>query len=393
MKLHFPDHFFWGTSTAAAQIETAFDHNWKGLVSKDDFVFDRTSDHEKRRSEDVQYIKRFGSIYRCGVDWSKLQRAPFAPFEEEVVEEYQSFFAELLDEGMEIMFVLHHFLNPNWFEKQGGWLVESNIGPFVDYCRQCIEHFGSYVSNWNTFNEPNVYAMNAYMLGNFPPHKKSYRKANRVIKHMSQAHEVVYNMLKELCPTHPVGISQNTAWFDSRHPLGWLPAKFTDWWFNRRTAKYFTQVDYRGVSYYAYIPFMPFAVTEKDNPGKLAKLGIPHDKLWGYRPEGFDKIIRWMWKKYGKPIVITENGICTDDPQERIQSIKDYLKIIHQAIQDGIDVRGYVHWSTMDNFEWDLGPTYRFGLVHVNLFTKDRQMTEAGLFYEKVTTENAVEID
>lgn len=393
MKLQFPDHFFWGTSTAAAQIETAFDHQWKGLIAMDDFILDRTADHEKHRTEDIEYIKRLGSVYRCSIDWSKIQRAPFAPFETEIIEEYQAFFAQLLDEGMEIMFVLHHFLNPNWFEEAGGWLKEDNIGAFVDYCNQCITHFGSYVANWNTFNEPNVYAMNGYFLGSFPPHKKSYFKANRVLKHMGLAHEVVYTLLKERCPDKPVGISQNTAWFHARHPLGWLPARFMDWWFNRRPANRFELVDYMGLSYYAYVPFTPFAVTEKDQPGKLAKKGIPHDKLWGYRPEGFGKILRRLWKKYKLPIVITENGICTDDPQERIQSIKDYLKVIHQAMEDGVNVLGYIHWSTIDNFEWDLGPTYRFGLVHVNLFTKDRTMTEAGLFYEKVTQDNAVEID
>ena len=96
--------------------------------------------------------------------------------------------------------------------------------------------------------------------------------------------------------------------------------------------------------------------------------------------------------KYKKPIWITENGVCTEDSQFRIQSINDYLTAMHEAIAEGVDVIGYTHWSTWDNFEWNLGPTYRFGLVKVDLETKDRTMTDAGLYYAKITGQNFVDI-
>ena len=120
MLLKFPDDFFWGTSTAAAQIETASDHNWKGIKSRDGYVFGQTSDHEIRRAEDVEHISRFGSYYRCGVDWARLQTEPFGEFHEDVVKEYQVFFKNLNQKSMKIMFVLHHFTNPIWFEKKVG---------------------------------------------------------------------------------------------------------------------------------------------------------------------------------------------------------------------------------------------------------------------------------
>ena len=392
MVLKFPDHFLWGTSTAAAQVETATLHQWKGLQSKDGYIFERTTDHELRRSEDIQYIKEFGSMYRCSLDWSRLQSEAFADFNEEVVQEYQTFFADLKDEGMEIMFVIHHFLNPIWFEEAGSWLKEDNIPAFIDFAHQCIEHFGEYVANWNTFNEPNVYCMNGFMLGNFPPHKKSYFKATRAKRHMAMAHNIVYDMIKEKYPDHPIGISLNTATFKAMNPLGYLAAKFTDWWFIDHTAKLFEKVDYCGLSYYAYVPFNPFPITEVANPGKLAKMKIPHDKLWGYYPEGFGQIMRRIHKKYGLPIIITENGICTDDQKVRIESIKDYMKVCHEVIEEGIPLIGYMHWSTWDNFEWDLGPTYRFGLVHVDLDTMNREMTDAGRFYAQITKTNEVKI-
>lgn len=392
MTLRFPAHFFWGSSTSATQIETASDHNWKGFRARDGFILDRTTDHEKRRDEDIEYICQFGSIYRCGVDWARLQKSPFEKFDPEVVAEYVHFFSQLEERGVRLMFVLHHFTNPQWFESQGGWLHESNVNAFVDYCRQCMQHFGQWVAYWNTFNEPNVYAMNAYFLGHFPPQVRSYKKANLVLRNLGIAHQVVYELIKQQNRDSLVGISLNTALFEGLNFLGRIPARLANWWFHKKAARPFRMVDFWGISYYAYVPFDPFPITEIDQPGKLDKLRIPHDNMWGYKPEGLGFHLRYFYKKYRKPVIVAESGICTDDSRVRIQSIKDYLQICHKVIADGIDLRGYIHWSTWDNFEWNMGPTYRFGLVRVNNFTKDRTMTEAGEFYHRVVRENAVEV-
>lgn len=393
MKLAFPPHFFWGTSTAAAQVETAFDHQWKGVKAADGYVLDRTTDHEQRRGEDLAYIRRFGSVYRCGVDWSRLQRAPFEPFDPETAAEYRDFFEQLNLAGMKILFVLHHFAHPRWFEAAGGWQKEDNVPAYIDYVTRCLDHFGPFVFNWNTFNEPNVYAMNAFLLGNFPPFRKSYRKAIRALRFMGMAHDIAYDLIKRRYPDHPVSISLNTACFEGLNWPGRIPARFTDWWFHKKAARPFEKVDYWGLSYYAYVPFDPRPVTEIERPGRLDRLGIPHDQMWGYRPEGLGRILRRFHRRYGLPILIAENGICTDDPQRRIQSIKDYLAVCHRSIhEDGVDLRGYIHWSPWDNFEWHLGPTYRFGLVRVNLETKERTATPAADFYASVCSENAVHI-
>ncbi len=390
--LKFPEGFIWGTSTAAAQVETAGDHNWNGVKTKDGYTFTRTTDHEKRRDEDIEYIQQFGSMYRCGVDWSRLQLEAFAPFEPNVVEEYRDFFKKLNARGTQIMFVIHHFMNPNWFEKNGTWLNEDNLTAFVDYAKKCVDHFGDLVANWNTFNEPNVYAANGFFTGIFPPFKKNYFKANRAIKNMGKAHDIVYDIIKKKYPDIPVGISCNTVYFKGTNILGKLVAKIADWWFINFAPQHFAKLDYWGLSYYAYMPCTPFLISEVDYPGKLAKMGYQHDKMWAYVPSAFKEIIHRFHKKYNKPIIITENGICTDDPQKRINSIKDYLQIMHEVIQEGVNLKGYIHWSTWDNFEWNLGPTYRFGLVKIDLDTMERQMTDAGLYYAKVTQDNGLEI-
>ncbi len=380
--------FFFGTSTAAAQVETAFSHSFKGLLAKDGYRFERTTDHEKRREEDAALIAQLGSIYRCGVDWSRLQKGPFEKFDPKVVAEYRHFFDDLRERGVGLMLVLHHFAHPMWFEEKGAFTQEDNIPLFIDYVRQCLKHFGEYAVYWNTFNEPNVYAMNAYMLGNFPPFKKGkYFRANRALDNMGKAHKVAFAMIREKSDA-PIGISLNTGYFKGANWLGSAVAAFVSWWFMTRAARPFEKCDFWGLSYYAYMLFDPFPIDAIERLPELEKRGIPHDKMWGYKPEGLGHILRHFAKKYQKPIIITENGICTDDPQQRIQSIKDYLNVCELASQDGVDLRGYIHWSTWDNFEWHLGPTYRFGLVRVNLDTMEREMTEAGRFYAEIVEKN-----
>ncbi len=392
MMITFPEGFLWGSSTSSAQIETASDHNWKGVKSRDGHIFDRTADHELRRHEDLEYICQFGTVYRCGVDWARLQPAPFAPFNPLVVEEYRRFFQQLNASGMTIMFVLHHFSHPMWFERTGGWLKEENLNAFIDFGQKCIRHFGEYARYWNTFNEPNVYAMNAFTLGVFPPFRKNYFKSNRCLRMMSIAHGILFDLIKAAHPQAWVGISLNTAWFQSLHPLGNIPARFADWWFHKRASRRFRKCDFWGLSYYAYVPFTPFAITEVEKPGRLDKLKIPHDKMWGYRPEGLGRMIKKFYRWYKKPVIVVENGICTDDANVRIQSMKDYLLVCRKALDQGVDLRGFIYWSTFDNFEWNLGPTYRFGLVEVDLHTKERRMTEAGRFFAKISRDNGVEM-
>jgi len=393
MYIQFPENFIWGTSTAAAQIETASNHEWKGLLSKDGHVFNRTADHEKRRTEDVQYIATLGNSYRMGLDWARLQTAPNAVFDPEVVAEYRSFLAKLKARGMYVMMVLHHFTNPTWFAKQGSWENPKCIPMFIDYVSQVVDNFGDMVDNWNTFNEPGVYLFNSRLMGVFPPLKKNPWHFWKALKNMSRANWISVQLIKDKYPRAPIGMSKNAVIFHPENILGWPVAKLADKVFMEIIADRFAEpLDYIGVSYYAKIPFNPFPVTEIDNPGKLTEMGYKHDKMWAYYPQGMKESVLRYHKRYGKPIIITESGICTDDCAVRIDSIKDYLKLLHECMQEGVDLKGYFHWSTMDNFEWNLGPTYHFGLVAVDAETGDRRMKESGEFYAEIVKNNGLEV-
>ncbi|HCW05775.1 MAG TPA: hypothetical protein DGG95_00215 [Cytophagales bacterium] len=228
MEYIFPNDFIFGTSTAAPQIETAFEHDWQGVTSKDGFVFERTTDHELRFKEDAEIISSLAPHYRMGLMWSKLQRGPMENLHQATVNEYKFFLDDLKNRGVKIMMVLHHFTNPNWFSKLDSWEKESNIRLFVDYAKKIIDTFGSYVNHWNTFNEPNVYASYGWITGFFPPFKINPVKAAIAVRNMGKAHDIVYDYIKEKFPDQPVGISHNAVVFSAENVLGWFPAKLSD---------------------------------------------------------------------------------------------------------------------------------------------------------------------
>src|SRR5688572_4014021 len=121
MLLEFPDDFIFGTSTSAAQIETAFEHNWQGVRAKDGYVFEDTTDHELRLEEDASIISSLAQHYRMSVMWSKLQREAYAEFDRVEVARYRAFIERLRAKGVTIMLVIDHWVHPLWFSESGGW--------------------------------------------------------------------------------------------------------------------------------------------------------------------------------------------------------------------------------------------------------------------------------
>ncbi|MBY0435606.1 MAG: family 1 glycosylhydrolase, partial [Cyclobacteriaceae bacterium] len=220
MQRSFPSDFLFGTSTAAAQIETAFEHDWQGVKAKDGHIFQRTTDHELRFREDAEIISSLAPAYRMGLSWSKLQRGPRQELHGPTVEEYREFLKELNRRGVKVMMVLHHFTNPTWFANMNSWEKESNIDLWLDFGRKVVETFGEYVHQWNTFNEPNVYASYGWITGFFPPFRTNPVRALTVVKNLGAAHHRMYDIIKAAYPDHMVGISHNAVVFDSENVLG-----------------------------------------------------------------------------------------------------------------------------------------------------------------------------
>ncbi len=391
MRYSFPDNFIFGTSTAATQIETAFDHDWQGHRAKDGNVFDRTTDHELRFKEDAQIIASLAPGYRMSLMWSRLQREPFGEFDLDAVQEYTEFLSDLENRGVKIMMVLHHFTNPVWFAKLGGWEREENIKLWIDFVKKVVITFGRFVDSWNTFNEPNVYASYGWITGFFPPYKINPLKAFRVVRNLGKAHDLAYDCIKSIYPHALVGISHNAVIFSAENTVGRIPASLSDWWFMHWVPRHFEKVDFFGMSYYARIAHDPLPITYVDTPEKMIQLKRPHDDMWEYFPEGLRICLDRYWKKYKKPIIITESGVCDERDDLRQQAIRDYAKIVAQALTDGIDIRGYYWWSTWDNFEWHLGLAKRFGLYECDLATKERRKRKSADIYRQLAHAKTLE--
>lgn len=393
MKISFPDNFIFGTSTSAYQIETPAGHDWLNIRSRDGQTFNRTTDHEKRFAEDSAIIASLAPHYRMSLMWSKLQKEPYGNLDIHAVEGYSMFLSALRERGVTVMMVIHHFANPTWFSRAGGWKNSKNVDVWIDFAQKLADTFGLYVSSWNTFNEPNLYTAMAYVAGEFPPFQKNLVSANKAIRNMASAHNRIYEYIKSKHPEKWVGISHNSCVFRSENWLGVAPAKFMDWCYMTYAENLFQKTDFFGMSYYARIGFDPFPVTYLTTPEKLRRSGRPHDDMWEYYPDGLTECIVRFWQRYKKPIIITENGICTSDDTKRVAAIADYAKAVHDAMALGADVRGYYHWTAWDNFEWSLGPTFKFGLYTCDPITKDRKKKLSADVYSALAFTKTISID
>lgn len=393
MLIKFPDEFIFGTSTSSYQIETPFEHDWLNVRSRDGHRFNRTTDHETRLAEDAEIIASLAPHYRMSLMWSKLQRRPFGKLDAVTVEAYKTFLRDLNARGVKIMMVIHHFANPAWFSMDGGWQNEKNIDRWIDYAKQVVETFGDYVDSWNTFNEPNLYTAMAFVAGEFPPFKKNLLKASRVIRNLAQAHDRIYDEIKKHHPEKWIGISHNCAVFEPENLLGVIPARIADWCYMTYAENLFQKTDFFGMSYYARIGFDPAPITYLTSPQKMKAMRKPHDEMWEYYPQGLEECILRFWKRYRKPIIITENGICTQDDKKRMKAIFDYMAALSNAMSKGADVRGYYHWTAWDNFEWSLGPTFKFGLYDCDPVSKDRRKKPSADVYRKLAFTRQIHTD
>jgi len=378
-----PAHFLFGTATSALQIETAGYHDWTGLHAKDGSVLHNTIAHEKFWRSDADIISYLGNAYRCSLDWGRLQRAPYAEFDAGAVAEYRGFLSRLKMSGLYVMLTLHHYASPIWFTQNYTWAHPESVALFKNYTEQMIKHFGDLCDSWVTFNEPELLVIFSYVQGKYPPYKKNLLQAKQALDNIVKSHNEAYSLLKKSLSA-PVGIAKNEMYYMGSNFLGSFAARTWSYIMNSRIHSAFSNTDYVGINYYGKVTFNPFPLVEIDNPGILEKHGKRHDDMWEYAPILFIRRLKKLWRKYHKPIHITENGCCTKNDNLRIRYVRAHLYAIQKAIQAGVDVRSYFYWSTFDNFELALGPSYRFGLVEINPITKARTIKPSGHYYAKL---------
>ena len=390
--IKFPQNFLWGAATSAYQVEgDTVNSDWYQW-EKDRGIENSGSAcrHYEFYKQDFDLAKTLNhNSHRLSIEWSRIEPSE-GKFSQEELKHYIDVILSLRSRNIEPIVTLHHFTNPIWFSKQGGWANKGAVTKFLRYCDFVARALAKHVHYWVTINEPMIYICHSYIIGVWPPQAKSYLKAKKVEDNLVSAHikayRLIYKIYKELNTYEPsIGIAQNMMAFVPCTPelknrfAAYLRNKWYNLGFLDKIMRH-RAMDFIGVNYYSrqLVELKKWGISNlamdvcKNNhyPVKKNSLG------WDIYPEGLYEVLLKL-KKYNLPVVITENGICTSDDNLRWEYIYAHLKNIYFAMEKGVNVTGYLYWSLMDNFEWDRGFGPRFGLIDIDYSTYKRTVRES----------------
>lgn len=404
-----------GTATASVQIEGGDKNNTWVEWCGQGHIIDSSScitacDHWNRVAQDTELLRDLHvQTHRMSLEWSRIQPSP-ASFSEEAIQHYRDEIKLLLSAGIRPLVTLHHFSEPLWFHRAGGWIKPQNVELFIAYARCCIERLGDLVNDWVSFNEPNVYVQFGYVIGNFPPGHRNLQEALSVTSEMIRTHVKLYGMIHQIRKKNGfqgltrVGAAIHLRIFDGITLPGALMARVVDYAFNELFMEGFTTgrlrfplpgrgirppggrvADFLGINYYTR-NIVEFAL---DPSNYFHQLRCDHnlektDLGWDIYPKGIYQVCRRYYRRFRLPIYITENGISDKQDNLRAPFISDHLHHIARAIQDGIPVERYYHWTLMDNFEWLEGETANFGLYHNDFRTQKRTARKSAKLFAEI---------
>lgn len=429
--MDFPEGFWWGTATAGHQIEgdNRASNWWEweqlGLV-EDHSTSKRACDYWNRWRDDHELMVDLGhNAFRMGVEWARIEPTR-GRFDDAALDQYVEMLADLQARGIKVCLTLNHWVIPAWFAAAGDWCGHSALADWERFVRHVVPRLAPYVDRWVTLNEPMVPVLAGNLAAYHPPAHRSPLRAARVFRRLLAAHAVAYRAVHELVPTAPdggatqVGIASAYQWIEPYHERGWrrplealigrVVAHISfDMWdravlsgripfpcgLGRRVQGLRGSTDFVGVNYYMRISVRlhPAALSNVASGGYDCPPGIEQTEMgWQVYPPGFRKVLNKVWKRFGKPIYVTENGCADRDDELRRRYLLSHLAELHKAIGDGCDVRGYLQWTFIDNFEWREGFVPRFGLVEMNPDDPDltRKPRRSAYMYKDLIAANAI---
>lgn len=436
----------WGAATASYQIEGAWNEDGKGLSIWDVFTHepsriwgghtgDMACDHYHRFREDVKLMKELGiQAYRFSISWARLFPNGIGEVNDAGVRFYSDLIDALLDAGIEPYITLYHWDLPYELHKKGGWLNEESISWFAQYAAKVTELYSDRVKYFITFNEPACFVGNGYFSGvHAPGLKVTYKDLFQIAHNVLKAHGAAVIAMRKSAvrpikigfapncnPAYPITDSPadieaarikmftcpplgdrvlfNVAWWSDPVILGRYPEEglkmYRDYLpeITEEDMKLISQpIDFYGQNIYSGDPVHALADGEPEyldlKPGN-AKTAIQ----WPITPECMYWGPKFLYERYGLPVVITENGMSAHDmvsldgkvhDPNRIDFMERYMTQLERAAKDGADIQGYFAWSFMDNFEWACGYAERFGLVYVDYETQQRIPKDSAWWYKE----------
>ncbi len=379
-KLVFPDNFLWGTSTSAYQVEGGIDKNdWA-----EKFPAGKACDQYNRYEIDFDLLEELNqSAHRISIEWSRVETEE-GSFNQKEIEHYKNLLKSLKRRKIKTMVTLCHFTSPVWFSSQGGWGNSKSPFYFNRFACLMIKECGDLVDFWITINEPLIHCSKGFLTGNWPPFLKNIFIFKKAVKNQILAHRKVFKNFHKLKKDVRVGIAKNNQFFEPYRKKNVFD-KFSCFLSNYFCNVYFLKkinrhLDFIGLNYYFHRRLkFPYEMRNKDD--------VVSDLGWEIYPKGIYYLLLQL-KRYNLPVYITENGLSDKNDELRKDFIKKHLLWIYKAIKKGVDVRGYFHWSLIDNFEWDKGFDPKFGLVEVNYDDFSRKPRPSFYYYSEISKNN-----
>jgi beta-glucosidase len=425
----FPRSFVWGVATSAYQVEGAAHEDGRGDSIWDEFcrrpgaIRDgssgtRACDHYHRAVEDVGLLASLGvNAYRFSIAWPRVQPLGTGAWNEKGFDFYDRLIDALLEQGIAPFLTLYHWDLPQALQESGGWTNRDTVSRFVDYAAEVARRFGSRAASIATHNEPWVVSVLGHEAGTHAPGLKSQKLAMQVSHHLLLSHGLALQALRARHCTAPLGIVLNQS---PIHPASDSPedlarARRDDgltirWYMDALLRGSYPEdvlaflgadapqvvpgdmdairqpLDFLGINYYTRNlsgTGTPLAPVDRDR--EVTDMG------WEVYPGGLTELLLRLQADYRlPPLYITENGAAYRDrpvdgrvaDAERIRYLHRHIAAMADALEAGVDLRGYFVWSLLDNFEWADGYTKRFGLVYVDYATQRRTLKDSALWYQ-----------
>ena len=443
----FPKDFVWGVATAAYQIEGAAFEDGKGLSVWDVYCHDSDKvyehhtgdvacDHYHRMKEDVALMAQLGvKNYRFSISWPRVLPEGTGRVNEAGIRFYSDLVDELLAHGITPWCTLFHWDYPQALMARGGWLNRESVDWFDEYVTLVATRLGDRLKHFFTFNEPAIFIGDGYTsLYRAPGIIHPRRNLLQMSHHVFLAHGQAVRTLRRLVPGCEIGYApcgmtylpktdspadieaaraatfgghmnfySSLRWWSDPILLGEYPEVFVSQFRDEMPADYEKDLPLmcEPLDFYGWNIYDSF-LAESDGKGgyREARRPVGHPRTafhWPVTPEGLYWGPKFLYERYNRPVVITENGLsCCDwvaldgkvhDP-DRIDFTHRYLLQLRRAIEDGVNVHGYFHWSFMDNLEWQNGYGERFGLVFVDFETQQRLPKDSFYWYKEVLATN-----